>query len=139
MKQMSDKFFVDTNILIYTVGNIMPKKDIAVGLITGQTAISTQVITETINVMYRKLKYEYSEIRIVINKFIEEMELYAITGHTIRTALNIAEKYGYSYFDSQIIASALEHDCSVLYSEDMQHNQIIEKRLRIINPFLPSS
>jgi predicted nucleic acid-binding protein len=43
--------------------------------------------------------------------------------------------YKFSYYDSQIIASALEHQCEILYSEDMQDGQVIEHCLRIINPF----
>ncbi len=45
-------------------------------------------------------------------------------------------RYGYSYWDSLIIATALQNDCSILYSEDMQHNQLIEGKLRIINPLI---
>jgi predicted nucleic acid-binding protein len=39
-------------------------------------------------------------------------------------------------FDGIVIAAALTAGCSTLYSEDMQHNLLIEERLRIINPFL---
>jgi len=63
------------------------------------------------------------------------MTLHIITHKTVRTAFDIAEKYGYSYYDSQVIACALETGCTVLYSEDLQHNQIIENTLRIVNPF----
>jgi len=42
-------------------------------------------------------------------------------------------RYGFSYYDSLIIASALECECSVLFSEDMQHGQIIESTLKIVN------
>lgn len=132
---MSDKYFLDTNILIYSIGNIISKKKISVGLISKNAAITTQIITESANVMHRKLKYDYSDIHSVTDKFVQEMNLYIITHHTIKTAFNIAERYGYSYYDSQVIASALESDSAVLYSEDLQHNQIIESRLRIINPF----
>ncbi|MBF0303221.1 MAG: hypothetical protein HQK73_09285 [Desulfamplus sp.] len=48
------------------------------------------------------------------------MNLHIITHHTIRTAFDIAEKYGFSYYDSQVIACALESACAVLYSEDLQ-------------------
>lgn len=47
----------------------------------------------------------------------------------------LGERYGYSYFDSLMLASALEQGCSILYSEDMQHGQILEGGLRIIDPF----
>ncbi|GAB4289651.1 MAG: hypothetical protein Fur0025_24150 [Oscillatoriaceae cyanobacterium] len=51
-------------------------------------------------------------------------------------ALDINEMYNYSYWDSLLIATALSNDCSILYSEDMQHNQLIENKTRIINPFI---
>jgi len=46
------------------------------------------------------------------------------------------DKYQYSFWDSLMLASALENGCSVIYSEDMQHEQIIGKKLKIINPFV---
>jgi len=49
---------------------------------------------------------------------------------------SIKNKYHYSYWDSLIIASALQNNCTVLISEDMQHNQKIENQLSIITPFL---
>lgn len=133
---MQDKYFVDTNILIYSIGNVIPKKIISVNLMCKNAVISTQIITESANVMSRKLKYGYSEIRSITDKFAEEMNLHIITHHTIRTSFDIAERYGYSYYDSQVIASALESACAILYSEDLQHNQLIENRLRIINPYM---
>jgi predicted nucleic acid-binding protein len=132
---MNDKYFLDTNIIIYSIGNIIPKKKVSVDLIGNNAVISTQIITESANVMHRKLKYGYSDIRAITEKFVQEMNLSIITHHTINNAFNISERYGYSYYDSQVIASALESDSPVLYSEDLQHNQIIEHRLRIINPF----
>ncbi len=48
---------------------------------------------------------------------------------------NIREKYRYSYYDSLVISAALYANCTVLYSEDMQHGQIIENKLKIVNPF----
>jgi predicted nucleic acid-binding protein len=50
--------------------------------------------------------------------------------------LNIAERYGFSFYDSLIISSALQSGCTVLYSEDMQHGQKIDGQLLISNPFL---
>jgi len=135
MRQMSDKYFLDTNILIYTVSNVIFKKNIAVELLGKNPVISTQIISESANVMHRKLNFDYQKIRRITDKFAEKGILRTITHHTIRTTLDVAERYGYSYYDSQVIASALENDCDILYSEDLQHNQIIEERLRIVNPF----
>ncbi|HNZ27311.1 MAG TPA: PIN domain-containing protein [Spirochaetota bacterium] len=52
---------------------------------------------------------------------------------TIINAIHISNKYKYSYYDSLIISTALENNCNILYSEDLQHNQLIENKLRIIN------
>jgi len=51
-------------------------------------------------------------------------------------ALDIKSRYQYSYWDSLIIATALILDCTILYSEDLHHNQVIEQKMRIINPFM---
>ncbi|MEN8220116.1 MAG: PIN domain-containing protein [Pseudomonadota bacterium] len=128
--------FLDTNVLIYSVSNDIVKKQRAIELLGKKNVvISTQIISESINVMYRKLNYDYSQIRRITDKFVEKAILYPITHDTIRRALKIAEISGYSYYDSQVIASALENDCTILYSEDMQHEQKIESHLKIVNPF----
>ena len=50
-------------------------------------------------------------------------------------ALGIHERYGYAYYDSLMIASALEHNCQHLLTEDMAGGQVIEGRLTIQNIF----
>jgi predicted nucleic acid-binding protein len=57
------------------------------------------------------------------------------TESTIIQACKVAERYGFSFYDSLIISAALECDCSILYSEDLNHSQIIEQKLKIVNPF----
>jgi predicted nucleic acid-binding protein len=54
---------------------------------------------------------------------------------TINRACKMAEVYGYSFYDSLIIAAAMESGCNILYSEDMQDGHIIEEQLTITNPF----
>jgi predicted nucleic acid-binding protein len=53
-----------------------------------------------------------------------------------KRAYKIRDKYDFSYWDSLIVASALERGCETLYSEDMQHNQVIENKLTIKNPLI---
>ena len=53
-------------------------------------------------------------------------------------AAEIAERYRFSFYDSVVIASALQSNCKILYSEDPQHQQVIEKQLTVINPFSKS-
>jgi predicted nucleic acid-binding protein len=49
--------------------------------------------------------------------------------------LAFAERYGFSIYDGTILASAQLADCRVVYTEDLQHGQVIDERLKIINPF----
>jgi len=51
------------------------------------------------------------------------------------SALDIREKWKFSFYDSLIIAAAVEANCKILYSEDLQHNQKIYD-LTILNPYL---
>jgi predicted nucleic acid-binding protein len=60
----------------------------------------------------------------------------SITLDTHDAALKIAQQYGFGIYDAQIAATALEANCSTLYSEDLQDGQVIDKRLTIRNPFL---
>lgn len=55
--------------------------------------------------------------------------------YAFKRCLALKKRYGYSYWDSLILASALESECSVVYSEDMQDGQSIEQTLTIKNPF----
>ena len=132
---MSVRYFIDTNILIYTVSNIPDKKQCALSLLRGNAVISSQVLSESVNVLSRKLKFSYTEIKPVISRFSRQLKIYPIEFKTVETAIRMAEYYKFSYYDSQIIASALEHECEILYSEDMQDGQVIEHCLRIVNPF----
>jgi predicted nucleic acid-binding protein len=49
--------------------------------------------------------------------------------------MRISDRYGFSYWDSLIVAAALDAGCAVLYTEDLQNGQTIDSALRIINPF----
>jgi predicted nucleic acid-binding protein len=57
--------------------------------------------------------------------------------HEIRAAWILAARYGFSHYDSLILAAALSAGCTTLYTEDMQHGQVIDERLTLIDPFLP--
>ncbi|SFO87434.1 PIN domain-containing protein [Hydrogenimonas thermophila] len=67
---------------------------------------------------------------------VNNLEIVSFSLDTQIKAIDIKEKYKLQYYDSLILATALENGCNILYSEDMQHNQIIENQLKIINPFI---
>jgi len=129
--------FIDTNIIIYSLSKDEHKQHKALVLLANKPVMSVQVLSETANIMRRKLGFDVAAIRAVINRINQECGLLQpITLTTLNTALNIAERYSFSHYDSLIIAAALQANCTILYSEDMQHGQIIEGRMKVINPFL---
>ena len=136
---MSDRYFFDSNILIYLYSTDQPiKKNIAENLVImhqGKIVISTQVINEFINVMSKKKKVEHQIVASALRELISAFTIAYITIDTIESALSITDKFKYSYFDSLIIASALESDCKILFTEDMHNKHIINKNLIVKNPF----
>jgi predicted nucleic acid-binding protein len=135
---MNDKNFIDTNIWVYAhlQEKNNSKGEIALALLETLPILvsSTQVLSEYYSVMLKNkvadsLIQDNSEIIIAIT------DIQVIQLATIRIAHKIKLKYGFSYWDSLILASALEAGCQRLYSEDMQHKQVIESSLIIINPF----
>lgn len=135
---MNDKPFVDSNIWIYLFGENQSKKEISLKLLDQDLVISTQVITENINVCFRKLKLLSEVVESHTKNLIQNCQVVLIVPETIELALSVSKRYQYSFYDSLIIAAALENNCPILYSEDMQHGQEIEDRLKILNPFFPN-
>ncbi len=132
---MKDKIFIDTNILLYLYDLDNEKKRKAKEILKSNHCISTQVLNEFSNVSIKKIKLNYKDLNENLKKIIEKTTVFVFTEETILLAVKIQYKYKFQYYDSLIIATALENGCSVLYSEDMQHKQLIENKLTIINPF----
>lgn len=134
---MPAKVFLDSNVLIYLYSEDESEKaDLAQQCAQEPDAwISTQVLNEVSNVLRRKQQQAYSDILKVIQELQGNFQVTTVTTQTIEQALLLGERYRYSYFDSLMLSSALEQGCTVLYSEDMQHEQVIEGSLRIVDPF----
>ncbi len=98
--------------------------------------ISTQVLNKTVNTLRRKFLLKYAQIGAVVDELKQQLKVATVSINTIQRALEISERYKYSYFDSLIIASSLEVGCDILYSEDLQDGQNIDSQLTVINPFL---
>jgi predicted nucleic acid-binding protein len=71
----------------------------------------------------------------VASSLLDLCEVVVVGADTIREAIRLAARYQLSHWDSLIVAAAMLAGCETLYSEDLQHNQLFEERLRIINPF----
>ena len=135
---MSDKIFIDTNILIYFHSKTEPAKQRIAQEILDKTdilVISTQVINEFINVLSKKQQTSFERIEKIIQELSDSFHIAYISIDTIRLALKLSKQSQYSYFDSLMLAAALENNCAVIYTEDMHHGQLIESHLTIINPF----
>lgn len=134
---MSAKVFLDTNVIIYGYSQDEPEKQQAARECAKaqESWISTQVLNETVNILKRKFSLDYSQIGSVVDELSHQSQLDIVSLGTIRKALDIAQCYQYSYFDSLMIASALEVGCDHLYSEDLQDGQNIDNTLTISNPF----
>ena len=129
--------FVDTNVLIYAYSESEPeKRRIARNLLGGsRLAMSTQIVSEFIWVMTRKYQVALADVRTAVQGFSEVFDMHLIYRQTIQQALDIAARYGLSYWDSLVVASGLEAGCSMLYTEDLQDGQVFEQQLQVRNPF----
>ena len=134
---MNRTIALDTNILVYCHSNDeLDKQEIAMRLVASCPIISTQALSEYLNVVKRKLKLPKNEIMDVCLQNIEMCILQPVSLTTLKYARHFLDLYDFQLFDSIIVASAFESDCSILYSEDMQHGLVVEKRMKIVNPFI---
>lgn len=129
------KAFLDTNVLVYLFSDDEKKKDQAISSISDKScAINIQVAMEFCNVYTKKFGHTPEAARIALDKIYMRCDLRPVTAWTIDRAIDVQSRYGYSFYDSVMIASAIEHGCRYLFSEDMQHRQKIES-LMIFNIF----
>lgn len=136
---MNDKVFIDTNIWIYLYSD-NKKSQLSKKLIETnfeKIVLSTQILNEFFNVIAIKYKIKSKEdTKNIIEDLIDDFPISEVNSKVILKAIDISIKYQYSFFDSLMITSAIIENCSVLYSEDLHHNQIIENTLTITNPFI---
>ena len=136
---MGDKVFLDTNIIIYAYSDDEPQKqEIANNILEEyecQISISTQVINELSNNLFRKFKLNAKAVEAVVLELNDNFPIVDFNLQTQLKAIKIKERYKLQFYDSMILATALENGCNIIYSEDMQNGQIIENQLTIINPF----
>ena len=128
--------FFDTNVLLYLLSEDAVKADRAEELLANGGVISVQVLNEFAAVTSRKLGMSWREIRDVLLPIRSVCEIEPITVEAHDRAVELAERYGLSFYDAMIVASALLAGCKTCYSEDLQDGQVIDRQLRIRNPFV---
>ncbi|MBK8493010.1 MAG: PIN domain-containing protein [Saprospirales bacterium] len=135
---MNDRVFLDTNILIYCYTGTEPEKRAKALAVANlpNAVISTQVLKEFANTLRKKFKLEWSAIRSTLAEVQENFEVMTTSTTSIHAACIIVERYRFSFYDSLILVGAIESGCSILYSEDLQHGQVIDTILTIENPLV---
>jgi predicted nucleic acid-binding protein len=126
--------FFDTNILVYAQ-EASPKGDIARLLMEQGGTISIQVLNEFASVMKRKYSRTWAEIEAAlqdVETVLEDIRPITLAHH--HKAITLARDHTLSFYDALIIAAALDAECDVLFSEDLQHGREFGA-LEVVNPF----
>lgn len=132
---MSAKTFVDTNVLLYLLSDDPGKASTVERLLKHQPTISVQVLNEVVSVATRKLRMPLPEVLELCHAVRHICTVESITPDHHDLALSLMLRYHFSIYDSLIVASALIAGCRKLYTEDLQHGQVIMKQLKVENPF----
>ena len=130
--------FLDSNIWIYSFLESQDHKKHVRSLELARRsdiAITTQIITETCSVLYQKTKAKEDYLLELIGSFYERFDPLPINHSQLSQASFIRSRYKIPYWDSLLVAGALELGASIFYSEDLQDGLKIEDKLAIINPF----
>ena len=137
---MTERSFVDTNILVYAHNKSAGAKQIMAadlldqGIQTGRLVLSTQVFQEFFASAVKKLGIDPAVARRTIELY-GTLQVVTIDLPDILAAIDLQRLHHYSFWDALIIRAAQSARCSILYTEDLQHGQIIDG-LKVVNPFL---
>ena len=129
------KAFFDTNILVYAFSDDA-RSTVAETLLAQGGDVSVQVLNEFTNVARRKLGFNWEQTRqalAAVRTLARAIHPIDLDTHT--DAIALAQRYGFSFYDALIVASALRARCKILFSEDMHDGLVIGDGLRITNPF----
>ncbi len=130
----ADAFF-DTNVVLYLLSADSRKADIAEALLACGGVVSVQVLNEAASVARRKLQMPLTEIREWLAAVRALCRVQPLTEVEHDLALALCERYALSFYDALIAAAALAAGAATLYTEDLQHGQVLDGRLRVVNPF----
>jgi predicted nucleic acid-binding protein len=138
---MPDRIFVDSNIWLYALieeEDPDPRRAVANRLlsVSRQPWVSTQVIREVSVNLLKKAATPEPAIRRLISAWYADCHVIEATESQFLLASRLRESLALSYWDSLIVAAALEAGCVTLYTEDMQHGQVIDGCLTLVNPFV---
>ena len=137
-----EKFFLDTNIFVYTFESKSPSKRVlAQDLVSGaldtrRGVISYQVVQEFLNVATRKFTkpMKVAEAELYLARILMPLCEVFPDSSLYSQALSISSETGFSFYDSLIVASAIASECEILWTEDLQDGQRV-RGVEVRNPF----
>jgi len=140
---MSDRFFLDTNIFVYSFDQSAPAKAskaallIREALTTQKGIVSFQVVQEFFNVALKRFSrpMQATDAAQYLNAVFRPLLAVHSSQALYAEALFLHAQSGLSWFDSLIVSAAIQARCEVLFSEDLQHGQRFAG-LEVRNPFL---
>ena len=141
---MSVEHFLDSNILVYMLDDTNDLKRrraeqlVQSSIEAGTGCISYQVVQETLNVATQKLGFSAEDARVLLGSVLESLWTVQPSIELFDQGLELRAKYGFSFYDSMIVAAAVQSGCARLYSEDLQHGQRIQS-LSVQDPFLEAA
>ena len=140
---MSDRFFLDTNIFVYTFDKAAPAEAqkatelIRKAIATQKGIVSFQVVQEFFNVALRRFAQPMKPAD--AEQYLATVFRPLLAIHSSQAlyseALRLQSQASLSWYDSIIVSAAIQAQCDVLFSEDLQHGQRFGS-LRVTNPFL---
>jgi predicted nucleic acid-binding protein len=140
MTAMTNRIFIDSNVWVYALAgqdserNVVARKFINSAIVPSAPVISYQIINETVCVLKKSGKHE-TELRQIIDSLFDTCEIAGFSKEAALLASELRETISVSYWDSQIIASALLAGCDTFISEDLQDGALIRGALRVKNIF----
>ena len=128
--------FVDTNVVVYALGQDAAKFERAESILGNQPTISVQVINEFLSVCRVKLGLDIATRHRLANELLAGCNVVALDARVIEKAMEIERQNGVSFWDALIVAAAILSGCETLYSEDLQHLRVFDGLLTVVNPFI---
>ena len=138
---MSDNVFVDSNIWLYAF-ILRPGEESkharALPLVeaVNRYTISTQVVAEVSVNLLKRADMPETDLLDIVEGLYRRCRVIETGFECHRRASRLRAAYQFSYWDSLILAAALEAGCTTLFSEDMQHGHVVEGVLTIQNPLI---
>ena len=128
------KPFIDSNVVLYLFSSDTVKADRAESILQSGGSISVQVLNEVASVCLRKLKMTWEDIDAVLETLKSTCEVLPVTLASHEKAVGLAKRFQISFYDANIVATAILCGADTLFSEDLQNGMSMES-VTVVNPF----